>query len=533
MSAALQFTQFLEKYLSEVVPLAKECALAYWDQAVTGAEEHALRAADLSAALTKINARTDSLALLQSISPDTLTDPMLKRQHDILLRTHRASQADDGVIERLATLEAEVAQVYNNYRAVADNKELSDNDVREVLKTATDNAARRQVWEASKHLGALVSERVLEMVRLRNEAARKNGFSDHYTRSMTLDELNVDRVFEIFAELDRQTQPLWDAWKADFDNRQAQRLGIYPEDLRPWHYTDPFFQEAPPSDYDFDALFAGKDVVELTRRYYAAIGLPIDNVLQNSDLFERPGKNQHAFCTDIDREGDVRVLCNVKPNAYWMNTMLHEYGHAVYDYYTDYSLPFLLRGPAHILSTEAIAEMAGAFATDEHWLQLYAGVDAGTAREAGRASHERNRTALLVLTRWILVMCHFEREMYRNPDQDLNSLWWDMVERYQSIRRPENRDSADWAAKLHLALAPVYYQNYLLGGLMAAQLLHHLKTVVLAGRPSEALHSDAAVGAWLKEKIFLQGALRPWEDGLEFAVGERMNPAFFTQELSA
>ena len=28
---------------------------------------------------------------------------------------------------------------------------------------------------------------------------------------------------------------------------------------------------------------------------------------------------------------DIRVLCNVRPNEYWMGTMLHEFGHAVYD----------------------------------------------------------------------------------------------------------------------------------------------------------------------------------------------------------
>jgi peptidyl-dipeptidase A len=31
---------------------------------------------------------------------------------------------------------------------------------------------------------------------------------------------------------------------------------------------------------------------------------------------------------------DVRVLANLRagrPDAYWMNTMLHEFGHAVYD----------------------------------------------------------------------------------------------------------------------------------------------------------------------------------------------------------
>ena len=53
-------------------------------------------------------------------------------------------------------------------------------------------------------------------------------------------------------------------------------------------------------------------------------------MLARSDLYEKTGKSPHAFCTDIDREGDVRVLANIVPNEYWMGTMLHELGHAVY-----------------------------------------------------------------------------------------------------------------------------------------------------------------------------------------------------------
>ena len=57
---------------------------------------------------------------------------------------------------------------------------------------------------------------------------------------------------------------------------------------------------------------------KLCRDFYAGIGLPIDDVLARSDLYEKTGKSPHAFCTDIDREGDVRVLANIVPNEYWM-----------------------------------------------------------------------------------------------------------------------------------------------------------------------------------------------------------------------
>ena len=41
------------------------------------------------------------------------------------------------------------------------------------------------------------------------------------------------------------------------------------------------------------------------------------------------------------------------------------------------------------------------------------------------------RNQLLIFSRWCQVMLRFEKAMYENPDQDLNKLWWDLVEKYQ------------------------------------------------------------------------------------------------------
>ncbi len=77
-------------------------------------------------------------------------------------------------------------------------------------------------------------------------------------------------------------------------------------------------------DVDLDAYYKKTDVRELTVKFYDGIGLGVEAILDNSDLYEREGKNPHGFCTDIDKEGDIRILCNIKNNEQWMETMLHE-----------------------------------------------------------------------------------------------------------------------------------------------------------------------------------------------------------------
>ena len=127
------------------------------------------------------------------------------------------------------------------------------------------------------------------------------------------------------------------------------------------------------------------DLVELSRRTYDGIGLETRDVLARSDLFPRDGKCQHAFCIDIDRAGDVRVLANVVPNQYWMDTMLHELGHATFDTGLDPSLPWLLRD-THLVVTEGIAILMGRLAGD-------ARVARACARRRLRRRSPRSRTA--------------------------------------------------------------------------------------------------------------------------------------------
>jgi peptidyl-dipeptidase A len=283
------------------------------------------------------------------------------------------------------------------------------------------------------------------------------------------------------------------------------------------------------TDLDLDRFFRDKDLETLTRKTYDNMGLEVRDVIARSDLYERAGKDQHAFCIRVGRNYpyDVRVLANVRHDSYWMDTMLHEFGHAVYDKNINPSLPYLLRTIAHINSTEAIALMMGGLADDPGWLSSIAGVSEEDLEGARERLPQISRADRLVFVRWALVMYNFEKALYQDPDrQDLNSWWWDLVERIQLVNRPPDRNEPDWAAKLHVALAPVYYHNYVLGYLTAAQLRRHLEAIV--GGP---FYESEIAGRYLQEAIFGPGARDDWRTTVLRATGEELNPAYFVETL--
>ena len=381
-------------------------------------------------------------------------------------------QVADDLRRRLVELEVEVEATFNSYRGEIDGARVDDNHILEILRTGDDEAERRAAWQASKQVGAEVADQVRELAGLRNEAARALGYRDHFELALATGELDEGRLFATLDEVDRATAGPFAEWKARLDGSLADRFAGTVADLRPWHYDDPFFQDPPVAGaIDLDPLFEDADIEALTLRTYDGLGLDLRPVLERSDLYAREGKSQHAFCIDIDREGDVRVLCNVEPNERWTDTMLHEFGHATYDREVDRQLPWLLRSAAHALTTEGVAMLFGRLPRDPEWLGAIAGVDAARVAELAPALTDSRRANLLVFARWVLVMTNFERGLYADPGADHETRWWELVERYQLVHRPEpGLAEAAWASKIHLTVAPVYYQNYLYGELVASQL---------------------------------------------------------------
>jgi len=531
--SANEFTRFLHSHLERVQPLLREVNLAYWNATISGDAADFERSAELQVALQRVYADRGEFESIRRWRDDPPSaEETDRRQIDVLYRAYARNQVDPSLNERITKLQSKIENLFNVFRASIDGKEVTSNDIRTILKDSRDSILRRKAWEASKQVGAVVRDDMLTLVRLRNEAARSLGYDNYYSMSMALAEQNEEEVVRLFGELEAFTCEPFRAMKDEVDAQLASRFGIAPSDIRPWHYEDPFFQEAPRvCDVALDTYYANVEILDLVRRFFNGIGLEVDEILSRSDLYEKPGKDQHAFCTDIDRSGDIRILANIKNDEMWTGTMLHELGHAVHDRYIDPGLPFLLRQEAHIFTTEAIAMLFGRLSKDPNWIEDMTGISE-SERERIDADLARNlRLHMVIFARWSQVMLHFERELYNEPEQDLNRRWWDIVREHQMLTPPEDQDFPHWASKTHIVSAPVYYHNYLLGELLASQLGHRIRTHVLPPGAAPSLCGHAEVGSYLKEQFFAPGARYRWDELIRKATGEELSPRYFVREF--
>lgn len=514
-----EIQEFIENHVALVKPLSKEANIAYFDAITTGKPELYKKAEELQIEIEKIYNDKKGFENIKRFNEQKISNKLLRRQVEHLYRSFLGSQGDIELIKKIIELSTKLENQFNSYRANINGRELTDNEIKDILKSETDNSKLKEAWEASKKQGEIVEKELVELIKLRNKLAVSLGFKNYYYMSLELSEQNPDDIFRIFRKLDKLTKKPFKNLKNEVDEILKRRYNV--NKLMPWHYQDLFFQEGPEIyKVDLDAYYKNQDIMKIAEDFYENLGMSITPVLAKSDLYEKPGKYQHACCIDIDREGDVRIVQNIKDNEKWMGTTLHELGHAAYDLYTDKNVPYLLKHP-YIFATEAIAMYFERNSLDTEFIKKY--TSNKTIENEPLIKEELKKTlrlTKLVFSRWSQVMLNFEKSIYENPEQDLNKLCWKLVKKYQLINF--TREKPDWASKIHIVSSPCYYHNYLLGELFASQLNNRMKTKSLIGKN---------VGDFLKNNLFKYGKVLPWKKLVKTATGENLNPEYYAKEF--
>lgn len=521
----MKFEEFLKDFVPEIARKTKQLNKAYWILETTGSSDAADLKAELDTELRFLLNSPEVYKKLLAWEKDS-HEPEAKRQLNVLIRAFKQNQIPKKILEEMSQKEAALAQSYANFRPELDGKKLSENEIREILKNENDPTKRKKTWEASKKIGAVLAPQILALVHLRNQGAQALGYSDYFQMQLDLQEVDGKWLLKTLDDLSARSDKAYSQVLSEINERLSSRFSVAVSELGPWAWSEPFCQEDPLDSQELDQLVEGVDIAKASAQFYEKMGIDVHPILDRSDMYERPGKNQHAFCMNLDREGDVRTLNNVQSSIKWLETVLHELGHAIYELGFDQKLPWLLREPPHMIPTEAMALIAGRQAYRYEALAQLVGAHKEPLRKKAEESLRRRQ---LIFSRWVLVMTAFESELYRDPSQDLNRLWWTCVEKYQKITPPKNRQNQfDWATKYHIGLAPVYYFSYLLGEMFASSIQESLMKECGA---RDLNHPKA--GAFLQRKLFNPGNRMSWSELVQHVTGKPLSADAWLKEFAS
>ena len=315
-----EFGQFLQAHVAQVEPLSARANLVYWEAATTGKPEKFEELKQLQLQIRRVYSDANDFARIEKFDKaKSVREPRLTRQLDKLYCAYLQNQIEPDLLRQIVELDTNVQQGYNNFRALLDGRTVTMSDIYTILTTEKDSAKREAAWRASKQVGDVIIDPFLALVRLRNQAARKLGFDNYHTMAIVTSEQNPMDLEVLFEELDWLTRGPFARLKEELDAVLARSYGIAPQDLMPWHYHDPFFQRTPlVYELNLDQYYKGQDIKVLVDKYYMSIGLPVDDILARSDLYDREGKYPHAFSHDVDRRATSACwpICRI-PSGGW------------------------------------------------------------------------------------------------------------------------------------------------------------------------------------------------------------------------
>ena len=173
-------------------------------------------------------------------------------------------------------------------------------------------ARRRRAWEASKASGPVVAPLVLVMVRRRNWIAAARGSRDFFAMELARQEIDERFLFDILGRLEQLTAEPHRLLIERLSGQLSRRFGIRPEEVRPWHFADPFLQEAIPPEVDL-AVYEGVNPGSRAKRSreWASAGR-----FSRARPYPGSARTSTRPARDVDRAtDDVRVLCNLRPTV--------------------------------------------------------------------------------------------------------------------------------------------------------------------------------------------------------------------------
>src|SRR5579864_8993252 len=173
--------KFVAAHEAKGRPLERAASLAWWNANVSGKDEDFEKKIETQNRIDEALADPAKFHELKEIKESgQVDDPILARVITVLYLQYLEKQVDPVLLKKIVAKSNAVEKAFNVYRAKVDGKEMTDSEVRKVLKESKNSERLQTVWEASKAIGGVVEADLKELVRLRNEAAHQLGFKNFH-----------------------------------------------------------------------------------------------------------------------------------------------------------------------------------------------------------------------------------------------------------------------------------------------------------------------------------------------------------------
>jgi peptidyl-dipeptidase A len=402
------------------------------------------------------------------------------------------------------TLRNRINEEHIKFKPTVLGKKMDRTDVREILRKDPDRSKRKAAWESSAVLSRKIEADVKELMKKRNQNAQKFGYKTYVDYSLTLDIIDKEELLQLYRDLERLSDPHF----RSVLKKVKESLRI--DQLEPWDISFAIDQFVKPPDEHFPKDKIIPKIKELVEAWGINSGkLPI--MIKQADI------PFGGLCFPIRIPTDVRIVSNPRDGHRFYSTLFHEYGHALHACFVRQQ-HYPLKLDIGCFS-EGMATILQHFVSDPDWLREKTSL----SREEVTRFVKAQKASLLLRLRNLMALSTFEFLAYENPEQDLNRLWSQTQARYLMVAENE---TPQWAAQSIYTTHPVYFQNYILAEMIAAQTLQHLR------EKYGNLLNNRKVAEFLIENYYAPGSSIDWPEKVEKATGEKLSAEALVEQLT-
>ena len=512
------FVELREQISKDMKPIMSASEAACWDFYTESSKENLDK---MNAAQDKANDFYDNkeiYAQLKEINnKGGVQDKKLQKQ----LR-NLTSAFGDGIefkeeIKVMNEKENEISQKLNSYVMKIDEKPVSKAELSKIMETEKNPEIRKKAADAKIKSGDLIAEDLRELVKMRNDFAKKKGYDNYFDYKIAEDyDIQPKELDKLLSDVAKNTKKSNDKVMSGIKNDLSKAFGIKPEELRSYHFG--YLAGEDPERLVNEQIKTKEEVVDISKKAYAGMGYDIDKLPIKLDLFPRENKNTHGFSFPIEAGKDARILANLTNNVSSIDTLMHELGHSVFTVKTDSKLPYMEQDTTSTM-TEAVAMMMGDMVRTEGLVKdkVSPEVNEKFAKSLGKEESLFVGSSMAIID--------FERNMYKNPDQDLKQLWKDMSVKYKG-RSEQDEPTNEWATIPHFLSHPGYYQNYFRASLIKAQLYDSLTQKL--GKLTE----NKETAKYLDENLFKYGGSKDDNEILTEITGKELSADAFCERIN-
>lgn len=504
-----EFSKELEKIS---INLEKSC----WDFYTNSTPENMKKYETIQDEYSELFKNEDFYKKFKEIDKTKLPKHEQKQLKDLLKEFDEELNAGDE-LKALRQKENEIAKKFNSYIPKIDDREVTKTEIFKILQTETKPDIRKKAYEAKIKGGDLISEDLVEFVKMRNNFAQNKGYKNYFEYKLKEDyDVDLDFLDKLIEETYSKAQSRISEILKIKQNELKEFFGT--NSLENYHYG--LLLDSNP-EKGVNKILENNDIVAISKSIYKNMGYDIEKLEKEGkitlDLFPRKGKNTHGFCFGVEAGKDSRILANLINNVTSLDTLNHELGHCMYDLGISTTLPFLDRSPSSPAFTEAIAMMMGDIIKTENPLKE---IIPSELLEKFKSTHKEDEASFVAKS---LLIIDFERQLYSNPNQNPSQLWNNLTKKY--LNREVNADN-EWATIPHYLSHPAYYQNYFRANLMKVQIYNYLKSNL--GNLTENKNS----AEFMNKNIFKCGASVEEYDLIKQLTGKDFSANDFIESLN-